>query len=142
MNLHAIFHLVIILVCFALSTGSKPWATRLQVCEWARPDGRSLQCPTGKVLSIVSAVYGRKSLTVCKHGYHRGVTNCGTESSLHKSRHLCNGKQKCYLRASNSMFGDPCWGINKYLDVSYTCVTDRRVVPNGRLRTDDFHSFV
>ena len=79
---------------------------RVQVCEWGRPDGRTLACPHGKVVKILSAVYGRKSTKICARAYHRGVTNCGSAYSLTKSQQMCNGKQKCYLRASNSMYGE------------------------------------
>lgn len=33
----------------------------------------------------------------------------------------CNGKNSCTIRASNSVFGDPCVGTYKYLEVSYVC---------------------
>ncbi|MGI4401095.1 hypothetical protein ACR2V8_26930, partial [Klebsiella pneumoniae] len=33
----------------------------------------------------------------------------------------CNYRGFCTVRASNSVFGDPCVGTFKYLDVSYYC---------------------
>lgn len=33
----------------------------------------------------------------------------------------CNGKNSCTISASNSVFGDPCYGTYKYLEVSYVC---------------------
>lgn len=33
----------------------------------------------------------------------------------------CNGKNSCTVSASNSVFGDPCGGTYKYLEVSYVC---------------------
>ena len=33
----------------------------------------------------------------------------------------CDGKNRCYVRASNSVFGDPCYGTYKYLQVDYVC---------------------
>lgn len=33
----------------------------------------------------------------------------------------CNGKNSCTISASNSVFGDPCFGTYKYLEVSYVC---------------------
>lgn len=35
--------------------------------------------------------------------------------------HSCNGKNSCTIRASNSVFGDPCGGTYKYLEVAYVC---------------------
>ncbi|CDQ94852.1 unnamed protein product [Oncorhynchus mykiss] len=33
----------------------------------------------------------------------------------------CDGKRQCIVKVSNSVFGDPCVGTYKYLDVAYTC---------------------
>lgn len=35
--------------------------------------------------------------------------------------HSCNGKNSCTVRVSNSVFGEPCVGTYKYLDVAYVC---------------------
>ncbi|KAK9968288.1 hypothetical protein ABG768_002622 [Culter alburnus] len=34
---------------------------------------------------------------------------------------LCDGSKSCSIPALNSVFGDPCYGTYKYLDVSYEC---------------------
>ncbi|XP_051515067.1 L-rhamnose-binding lectin CSL2-like [Myxocyprinus asiaticus] len=34
----------------------------------------------------------------------------------------CNGKESCQRSASNSEFSDPCIGVNKYLEVTYSCI--------------------
>ncbi|RVE70232.1 hypothetical protein OJAV_G00062800 [Oryzias javanicus] len=33
----------------------------------------------------------------------------------------CNGKNNCTIKASNSVFGAPCSGTYKYLDLTYVC---------------------
>ena len=111
--------LSIILLSFCIFEVSSSQIKRIKVCEHARQDGRTLSCPNGDKIEIVKALYGRKSLKICSRAWHWGRTNCGSVASFSKAKRLCNGKGKCYLRAHNSMFGDPCWGINKYLDVSY-----------------------
>lgn len=35
--------------------------------------------------------------------------------------HRCSGKNNCSLSATSSVFGDPCIGTYKYLEVDYTC---------------------
>lgn len=35
--------------------------------------------------------------------------------------HSCNGKNRCSINVSNSVFGDPCSGTYKYLEVAYIC---------------------
>ncbi len=37
----------------------------------------------------------------------------------------CAGKPGCSLNASNSVFGDPCWGMVKYLEVIYECASGK-----------------
>ena len=34
----------------------------------------------------------------------------------------CNGKERCEVEATNRWFGDPCWGVEKYLDIKYECL--------------------
>ena len=35
----------------------------------------------------------------------------------------CEGKSSCQVEASNSVFGDPCVGIVKYLTATWECVS-------------------
>lgn len=35
--------------------------------------------------------------------------------------HSCSGKNICTIKASNSVFGDPCVGTYKYLELAYIC---------------------
>ena len=35
----------------------------------------------------------------------------------------CNSKQSCEIEASNDHFGEPCLGVYKYLEVTYSCDT-------------------
>ena len=34
----------------------------------------------------------------------------------------CNMKRECVVPANNSVFGDPCHGTYKYLEIIYQCV--------------------
>ncbi|XP_042563476.1 rhamnose-binding lectin-like [Clupea harengus] len=36
-------------------------------------------------------------------------------------KEVCNGKSSCELDASNAVFSDPCPGVSKYLEVTYSC---------------------
>ena len=69
----------------------------------------------------------------CKEGTSIAAGNCPTDPMLSNvdncfslNSHLilnntCNGKTECTIRASNGIFGDPCPGIHKYLEVYYEC---------------------
>uniref|UniRef100_A0A8C4IG15 SUEL-type lectin domain-containing protein n=1 Tax=Dicentrarchus labrax TaxID=13489 RepID=A0A8C4IG15_DICLA len=84
-----------------------------------------LKC--GKIVIFVyGADYGRRDSTTCSYGRHvYQVTNVhcrGPSKILHLlCIHSCNGKNSCLVSASNSVFGDPCYGTYKYLEVTYRC---------------------
>ncbi|PWA29456.1 hypothetical protein CCH79_00017093, partial [Gambusia affinis] len=49
------------------------------------------------------------------------VASLSQGSSKDKVAKSCNGKQSCSIRAANSVFGEPCAGTYKYLEVEYKC---------------------
>ncbi|KAJ7386593.1 hypothetical protein OS493_008741 [Desmophyllum pertusum] len=63
--------------------------------------------------------YGLTQHWVCEYGRD---TNCHAGISMRVVKHECQGQPKCTLRAINSVFGDPCRGAYKYLEVKYECV--------------------
>ncbi|XP_066295931.1 sushi, von Willebrand factor type A, EGF and pentraxin domain-containing protein 1-like isoform X4 [Branchiostoma lanceolatum] len=83
-----------------------------------------LSCPAGETLLIDDANYGRTST---KHACpcSKCATNCRAANSLSIVRDACQGSQQCAVSAKNGVFGDPCVGTQKYLEVTYRCVTDR-----------------
>ncbi|XP_008285863.1 L-rhamnose-binding lectin CSL2-like [Stegastes partitus] len=94
-------------------------AIHLILCEHSETH---LHCAEGQVISVVGADYGRRDRTTCS--YKRPASwfhndDCWAPTS--KVAESCNGRSSCRIRASNSMFGDPCPGTYKYLEVSYVC---------------------
>ncbi|XP_078000659.1 uncharacterized protein LOC144453257 [Glandiceps talaboti] len=102
-----------------------PWANHVYalvqdvlVCEHQMLE---LECVYGGI-HIVSANYGRTvDGNTCPHRSIR-TTECGAETSFDVVEGLCEGQASCSVRASNSVFGDPCVYTFKYLEVQYTCV--------------------
>ena len=87
----------------------------MRACEYGELD---IHCPAK--INIISANYGR--LTgghICDGSKASETTNCGAEGSIHIVRKKCHGKRECKLEASNSVFGDPCAGVYKYLEVRF-----------------------
>ncbi|XP_078616504.1 sushi, von Willebrand factor type A, EGF and pentraxin domain-containing protein 1-like isoform X4 [Branchiostoma floridae x Branchiostoma japonicum] len=83
-----------------------------------------LSCPAGETLLIDDANYGRTSTShACR--CNKCVTNCRAANSLSIVRDACQGSQRCTVPAKNGVFGDPCVGTQKYLEVTYRCVTAR-----------------
>uniref|UniRef100_A0A3P9DNZ7 SUEL-type lectin domain-containing protein n=1 Tax=Maylandia zebra TaxID=106582 RepID=A0A3P9DNZ7_9CICH len=82
----------------------------------------NLHCDEGHVIVVLSAEYGRDDSTTCS--YKRppaqlSNTQCSIPTS--KVAESCNGRNSCSIKVRNSMFGDPCPGTYKYLEVVYTC---------------------
>uniref|UniRef100_A0A672GPH6 SUEL-type lectin domain-containing protein n=1 Tax=Salarias fasciatus TaxID=181472 RepID=A0A672GPH6_SALFA len=79
-----------------------------------------LRC--GLVISIHSADFGRRDQSTCSFGRPDSElrnTECFHHVSLIAKR--CNGKNSCSMRVSSLVFGDPCYGTYKYLEVTYFC---------------------
>lgn len=88
-------------------------------------EGRAarLTCGLGKALTIITAVYGRQNTKTCTVGRpwsQISNTKCAT-CTTSKVAEICGGRETCSFQASNSLFGDPCFGTYKYLTVTYTC---------------------
>ncbi len=92
---------------------------KVSTCEGSR---LSFCCKPHEVVKIVSANYGRTNATACVASDN---VNCVSASSVAKVQAACNYKVKCSLLASNAVFGDPCEGTPKYLEVSYRCLDNR-----------------
>ncbi|XP_075328731.1 L-rhamnose-binding lectin CSL3-like [Odontesthes bonariensis] len=112
-----------------------------------------LKCVQGRVISVQSAVYGRRDKTTCATGLisvqsavygRRDKTTCATgrpasqiqnvrcSSQSKRVAESCNGKSSCSINVRNSVFGDPCPGTYKYLELAYTCqsVMGKAAVPS------------
>jgi len=94
-----------------------PKLSTMQVCQY---DTQELSCPEGRKLRIRKASYGRFDSEVCAHA---GVPTAGCSSKAANKlvKKACNNKNSCSLTASDDVFGDPCWGTLKYLEVVYQC---------------------
>merc|ERR1712142_688234 len=72
-----------------------------------------------------SAIYGRRDKKTCRRSMKlMKDTNCASEDSYSKMSQKCKNKQLCTVKASNGIFGDPCVGTYKYLEVEYMCLPD------------------
>jgi len=73
---------------------------------------------------VQQASYGRLKNNLCQSqtGLHAvPIGGCRAVNSLSLVRARCNYQQSCSLYASNLVFGDPCYGTYKYLNVVYSC---------------------
>ncbi|KAJ0037160.1 hypothetical protein NL108_018004 [Boleophthalmus pectinirostris] len=77
----------------------------------------------GQVIHVLSAYYGRTDHSTCCEGRPESqLQNIQCKLSVISNvAQMCNDKSSCSVGASNSVFGDPCVGPCKYLDVKYIC---------------------
>uniref|UniRef100_UPI001447778E L-rhamnose-binding lectin SML-like n=1 Tax=Epinephelus lanceolatus TaxID=310571 RepID=UPI001447778E len=76
----------------------------------------------GQVIFVYGADYGRRDRTTCSFGRPTSqilTANCSRPTTIVADS--CNGKNRCSINVSNSVFGDPCCGTYKYLEVAYIC---------------------
>ena len=79
-----------------------------------------LRCNSGETVSVISALYGRQTDSLCRHESIR-TTDCSAEGVLDVVQQRCDGLEICSVPASNEIFGDPCHRTYKYLNIRYTC---------------------
>ncbi|XP_042348613.1 uncharacterized protein LOC121947571 [Plectropomus leopardus] len=81
-----------------------------------------LHCDVGQVITVYGADYGRRDQTTCTYkqpATRIQNTECSNPTSVVSDK--CDGKNSCDIKASNSVFTDPCRGTYKYLEVAYIC---------------------
>jgi len=103
----------------------KPVVHSATVCQGS---GRALECPVGSTVTLNTVTYGRTDSVTCV-APNIGNTNCRADVTA-RVREICtqqraNGQSHlCNLNANNNDLGvNPCAGIQKYMTVSYTCVS-------------------
>ncbi|KAF6732804.1 L-rhamnose-binding lectin CSL2 [Oryzias melastigma] len=81
-----------------------------------------LYCDRGQVISVFGADYGRQDKAVCYASRPPSqVENVYCSNPTQIVAQSCDGKNSCSIRVNNSVFGDPCVGTYKYLQLSYVC---------------------
>lgn len=81
-----------------------------------------LSCLDGKI-NILSANYGRTGPEKCSGAKSTTTTGCAVSNSLQIVQAQCQGQSNCQIEAINSVFGDPCVGTYKYLNITAYCGT-------------------
>uniref|UniRef100_A0A3P9HZ64 SUEL-type lectin domain-containing protein n=1 Tax=Oryzias latipes TaxID=8090 RepID=A0A3P9HZ64_ORYLA len=87
-------------------------------------EGSTAQLRCGKrVIFVYGAYYGRRNRRTCSEGRPQSqVENVNCINPAQRVPQRCNGRHFCSIEASNSVFGDPCYGTYKYLEVAYVCI--------------------
>lgn len=88
-----------------------------------------MKCPRRHYINIVSATYGRSKRGRCTK-QNVPQNGCEANDSLLKLKNhigrTCGIMPRvCTAVASNNIFGDPCPGVHKYLELKYECRRNR-----------------
>jgi hypothetical protein len=120
---------IILLIATTILTGNG--LNTKTVCEGQGP--ANIDCPENSSIQIFKngTFYGRQLpfSDVCP-SYGKEVLDCtGNGTDYEFISDLCSGKSSCKIEVTNSIFGDPCKHVYKYLQVKYGCVADEITVP-------------
>ncbi|SPQ93242.1 unnamed protein product (mitochondrion) [Plasmodiophora brassicae] len=75
----------------------------------------ALSCPSGQTVSAVAfASYGLPDRTTIS-------PKCHAPSSAAVAQQACLHRPSCSIQAANSVFGDPCYGTRKHLNLALIC---------------------
>ncbi|XP_002157192.2 uncharacterized protein LOC100205717 isoform X1 [Hydra vulgaris] len=92
-----------------------------QVARACEGNDLKIDCNGKGTINVVNANYGRTLAGVCP-GANDSNTKCDNQKkSIEIVQNNCSSKSSCIVKAANSLFGDPCYGTYKYLEVQYTC---------------------
>lgn len=94
---------------------------KVVTCEDQQLD---IGCGREEVINVISAMYGRTDYHTCLKETNPATTSCRAKHAMEIVRGQCQGKNYCIVTASNSVFGDPCFGTFKYLTVTYKCQSE------------------
>lgn len=109
-----------ILITIVASSQSK----RAVACQHSKLE---LECERGEEIRVLKANYGRTDRRTCNLNGNAPIqtTDCRSRRSDDIVRENCAGKRQCIISASNDVFGEPCFGTFKYLEVEYLCIRRR-----------------
>ena len=80
-------------------------------------DTMHISCPTGSIVHVISAFYGRLDRTTCPHSAMQ-TTSCTLPGITDTVRAICQDKAACDV---SGPFTNPCANTYKYLKVTYEC---------------------
>lgn len=111
------------MIAYGCSTGRSYFLAGFRVGKGTACEHKDLTlvCGRGRVIRVFYAVYGRLNKKTCAKGKPVKTTKCRAKNSKKLVTNGCDGKRICRMKASNSVFGDPCRGTFKYLTVIYGC---------------------
>ncbi|XP_052811001.1 uncharacterized protein LOC128238790 isoform X2 [Mya arenaria] len=110
------------------------------VCEG---DQLELRCSRSTRIAISTGMFGRASVGDLKcpellRNTSAIQTTCRSKTAVSELKQICHGRKSCTIYAEEYVFGNPCpKGVNKYLNVVYTCVPKQVLKSNRKHKKKD-----
>ena len=104
------------------------------VCELRT---KTFSCPFGSKIWIDNGMYGRLTKTICSYGSLRNMSCSSDVTNI--VREKCQNNMICKLQATNEIYGDPCSGTFKYLQIHYRCTKRSKWIICWYCRTSLLH---
>ncbi|XP_065064969.1 nematocyst expressed protein 6-like [Rhopilema esculentum] len=82
---------------------------------------KTFSCPYGTKMWIDSAMYGRLTTKICGYGSLRNMSCHSDVTEIVRGK--CQNNMVCKLQVTTEVYGDPCPGTFKYLQIKYRCTT-------------------
>uniref|UniRef100_A0A672GUL0 SUEL-type lectin domain-containing protein n=1 Tax=Salarias fasciatus TaxID=181472 RepID=A0A672GUL0_SALFA len=95
----------------------------LTLVDTRRPS--SVQPPDIGVIRVQTALYGRRNREMCSEGKPpRQLANirCSAKDTLQRVKSRCDNRKVCEINQKDIGKSDPCRGIYKYVETTYTCL--------------------
>jgi len=99
----------------------KPFTLTENICALRT---RTFNCPYGSNMWIEEGMYGRLTNKICGYGSLRNMSCSSDVTSV--VRKSCQNKMVCKIQVTDAVYGDPCPGTFKYLQIHYRCT--KRIV--------------
>ena len=89
----------------------------------------NITCGQNLYLDVIRANYGRFSITICNdHGNTDWKVDCQAGRTLRVMQARCSNQHDCIVPVQTSIFGDPCPGTFKYIEVHYACRKGKKIL--------------
>ena len=96
----------------------------------------NITCGQNLYLDVIRANYGRFSITICNdHGNTDWKVDCQAGRTLRVMQARCSNQHDCIVPVQTSIFGDPCPGTFKYIEVHYACRKGKKILTFGSFST-------
>ena len=96
------------------------WECNNPTCDYVPENSiATVSCPSGNISAITFASFGTP-VGSCANGFEINPA-CNNVDSVSVVSSLCLGQQSCSVLASDTVFGDPCYGTVKALAIQVAC---------------------